>query len=50
MVIWVVFENHLLEVGLTQSWETMARQTFMIVNLFYSIMCEDPHERKFIDI
>ena len=44
MVTWIIFKKHLLEVGLTQNWETVALQTLTIVDLFYFIMCEDPHE------
>jgi hypothetical protein len=44
MVTWTIFKNHLSEVGLTQNWETMAIRTLTAVNLFYFIMCEDPHE------
>ena len=44
MVTWTIFKNHLLEVGLTQNRETMALQTLTTVDLFYFIMCEDPHE------
>ena len=43
-VTWIIFKNHLLEVGLTQNRETMALQTLTTVDLFYFIMCEDPHE------
>jgi hypothetical protein len=50
MVTWTIFKNHLLEVGLTQNRETMALQTLTTVDLVYFIMCEDPHERKFIEI
>jgi hypothetical protein len=50
MVTWIIFKNHLLEVGLTQNQETMALRTLTIVNLFYFIMCEEPHEEKFIEI
>ena len=50
MVTWTIFKNHLLEVGLTQNWETMALQTLTIVGLFYFIMSKDPHEQKFIEI
>ena len=40
-----ISRNHLLEVGLTQNhWETMALQTLTTAGLFYSTMCEDPHE------
>ena len=44
MVTWIVFKNHLLEVGLTQNRETMALRTLTTVDLFYFIMCEDLHE------
>ena len=50
MVTWIIFENHLLEVGLTQNRETMALRMLTTVDLFYFIMCEDPHEYKFIEI
>ena len=44
MVTWTILTNHLLEVGLTQNGETMALRMLIIVDLFYFIMCEDPHE------
>ena len=44
MVTWPIFTNHLLEVGLTQNRETMTLQTLTTIDLFYSIMCKDPHE------
>ena len=44
MVTWTIFENHLLEVGLTQNRETMALRTLTTVRLFYLIMLEDPHK------
>ena len=44
MVTWIIFKTHLLEVGLTQNLETMALRTFITVDLFYFIVCEDPHE------
>ena len=50
MVTWTIFKNHLLEVDLTQNQETMAVHMITIIGLFYSIMCEDPHELKFIEI
>ena len=51
MVTWTIFENHLLEVGLTQNRETMALRVLnSIDDLFNFIMCEDPHEQKFIEI
>ena len=40
----------LLEVGLTQNRETMILRILTTVDLFYFIMCEDPHEWKFIEI
>ena len=50
LVTWITLRNHLLEVGLTQNQETMALQTLTTVDLFYFIMCEDPHKEKFIEI
>jgi hypothetical protein len=50
MVNWTIFKNHFLEVGLIQNRETMALQTFTTVELYNFIMCEDPHEYKFIEI
>ena len=50
MVTWVVFKNHLLEVGLTRNRETMALQTLTSDDVFYFIMCEDPRESKVIEI
>jgi hypothetical protein len=44
MVTWIVFKNHLLEVGLTQNRETMALRTLTTADLFYFIMREDMHE------
>jgi hypothetical protein len=44
MVTWIIFKNHLLEVGLPQNWETMALQILTTVDSFYVIMCEDPHK------
>ena len=41
MIIWTIFKNHLLEVGLAQNKETMALRTLTIVNLFYFVMCEE---------
>jgi hypothetical protein len=38
-----LFPNHLLEVGLTQKRETMALRMLTTIDLFYFIMCEDPH-------
>ena len=49
MVTWTIFKTHLLEVGLTQSRETMAHRTLTSVDLFYFTMCEDPHEHKCIE-
>ena len=44
MATWTTSQNHLLEVGLTQNHETMALRMLITVDLFYFIMCEDPHE------
>ena len=38
------FQNHLLEVCLTQNRKTMALQLLTTIDLLYLIMCEDPHE------
>ena len=35
MVTWIVFKNHLLEVGLTQHQVTMALRTLITVGLLY---------------
>ena len=32
------------------NWHTMTFRTLTTVGLFYFIMCEDPHEHKFIEI
>ena len=39
MVIWIIFKNHLLEVGLTQNQEIMALPTLTTVDLlcFYHV-------------
>ena len=37
-------KDHLLKVGLTQNHETMVLRMLTTVDLFYFIMCEDPHE------
>ena len=44
MVTWIIFKNHLLEVGLTQNWETMALRMFTTIDLLYFIMCKNLHE------
>ena len=49
MVIWTIFKDHFLEVGLPQNWETMALRTFTTVELFYFIICENMHDLKFIE-
>jgi hypothetical protein len=46
----IIFKNHLLEVGLTQNWETTALRTLTTIDLLYLIMCEDPDEYKSIGI
>jgi hypothetical protein len=45
MVTWIIFKDHLLEVRLTQDWETMALRMLTTINLFYLIMCEDRMNR-----
>ena len=50
MVTWIIFKNYFLEVGLTQNLETMALRTLTTIDFFYFIMCEDPHEYKFVEI
>ena len=50
MVNWTVFKNHLLEVDVTQNQETMALRMLTAVDLFNLIMCDEPHEHKFIEI
>jgi hypothetical protein len=42
--------DYLLKVGLTQNQGTMAIPTLTTVDLFYAIMCEDPHEQKCIEM
>ena len=44
VVTWIIFKNHLLEVGLTQNQETMTLQMFKTVGLLYFIKREDPHD------
>ena len=44
MVTWTICKNQLLEVGLTQNRETMVLQTLTTIDIFYFVMCEDPHE------
>jgi hypothetical protein len=39
MVTWIIFKNHLLEVGLTQNGETMALCMLTTVDLFYFTIC-----------
>ena len=46
----IIFMNHFSEVGLTQHQETMALQTLTTDDLFYCIVCENPHDYKFIEI
>ena len=50
MVTCIILKNHLLEVGLTQNWETMATRNLTSVDLSYFIMCEDPYKLRFVDI
>ena len=44
MVTWIIFEKHLLEVGLTQDRENMALQLLTTVGLLCLIMCQGPQE------
>jgi hypothetical protein len=44
MVTWIVFKNHLLEVGITQNHETMALRKLTTADSFYFITSEDPRE------
>jgi hypothetical protein len=51
LVTWTIFNNHLLEVGLTQNpREIMALRTLTTIDLFDFIMRENPHEYTFIEI
>ena len=51
MVTWIIFKNHLLEVGLTQNQEIMVVRILTTIDLLYIfIMCEDPYELEFIKI
>ena len=45
-----VYKNHLLEASLTQNRETMALWTLTTVDIFYCILCQDPHEYIFFEI
>ena len=47
---WFFFLNHLLEVGLKQNWGIMGLRTLTTIDLSYLVMCEEPHEHKFIEI
>ena len=40
----MIIKNHPLKVGLPQNQDTMTLQMLTTVDLFYFIMCEDPHE------
>ena len=44
MVTWTIFKKHLLEVGLTQTRETMALRMLTAIDLFHFIMRDDQHE------
>ena len=41
MVTWTIFKSHLLEVGLTQNWETIALWNLTTVDFLYFNMYED---------
>jgi hypothetical protein len=49
MVTWIIFKNHLSEVGLTQNRKTMILWMLTTVDLLYFIVCEELHEWKFIE-
>jgi hypothetical protein len=50
MVTWIVFKNHLLDVGLTQNQETMALQMLTPVGLLF-LSCVRTHmNKKFVEI
>jgi hypothetical protein len=49
-ITWIVFKKHLLEVDLTQNWETMELQMLTTVDLLYFIMCEASHGEEFNEI
>ena len=44
MITWIIFKNHVLEVGLAQDRKTMAFRMFTTVDLFYLVLCEDSQE------
>jgi hypothetical protein len=44
MVTWMIFKNHLLEVGLAQNQETMALQRSQPIDVLCFIMCKGPLE------
>ena len=44
MVTWIIFKNHLLEVGPTQNHKTTAHWTLPTIDLFNFITHEDTHE------
>jgi hypothetical protein len=46
MVTWIVFKNHLLDVGLTQNWHPEHSQSVVYSILSY---VKTPHEYKFIE-
>ena len=50
MVTRIIFQTHFLKVGLTQYQETIEFRMLTTVDLFYFIMCEDPHEQTFIEL
>ena len=44
MLTWIVFNNHLFEVDITENRKIVALWTLTTIDLFYFIMREDPHE------
>ena len=50
MITWTIFKDHFVEAGLRENRETMTFRTLTTLGLVYFIMCEDPHDWKFIEI
>jgi hypothetical protein len=49
MITWIILKIHLVEVGLIQNRKTMALWKLITIDLFYFIICENPHEYKLIE-
>ena len=50
MLTWTILKKHLLDIDLTQTWETTALRMLITVDLFYFIMYEEVQEHKFIEV